>query len=275
MPGVVVLDTSAVKHFARPAQRERVLAGLRAADLVFVPTALNVLEVVQTENESVRLQLLAAIRELAGGHYLLPMPTPLLGQIGHAILDQRDAFLLEASGMEWVVEQPKQLKERHVTDSARILRRNQEFWDARHREGRRALRALLRDKGVVDPWGDIPTFLEVQWTVRSNLDTYIENMWAGLKLPGNAPVDEVLKNDTWRLYFEGVGASVYERCVLRQHLRPVHIADLLHVIYVAGWDRAIFVTDDKALRRVADGILAGRYQGKRVMTTSEFLRAAA
>ena len=176
MPGAVILDTNALKHFARADQRERVSAGLRAANLVFIPTALNVLEVVKTENEAVRPQLLRTIRDLAAGHHLLPMPTSLLRQVGRAIVEDRDQFLLEASGMEWVVEHPERITDRHIAGAARILRRNQEFWDSRHREGRRAIRDLLRAKGVRDPWGSIPTFLQVQWTLASNLDTYIEKL---------------------------------------------------------------------------------------------------
>jgi hypothetical protein len=259
MPGAVILDTNALKHLARPDQRERVVTGLRAADLVFIPTALNVLEVVKTENEGVRPQLLATVRDLAAGHHLLPMPTRLLSQVGKAIVEKHDRFPLDASELEWVVEHPERITNTHVTGAARILRRNQEFWDKRHRDGRRAIRDLLRAKGVRDPWGDIATFLQVQWTIPSNLDTYIEKMWAGLKLPEPVPIDDVLANETWRLYFEGVGASIYERCVLAQQPRPVHVADLLHLVYVAGWNPRILVTDDGGLRRVASAILVGRY----------------
>ena len=57
--GVVILDTNALKAFEPPEVRERVSRALEAADSALWPSALNVLEIVKTENRRVRSRLLA------------------------------------------------------------------------------------------------------------------------------------------------------------------------------------------------------------------------
>jgi len=99
-------------------------------------------------------------------------------------------------------------------------------------------------------------------------------LWAGFELPAPPPFEALLQNEAWRLYFEGLGATVYERCIPNQQPRPAHVADVLQLVYLAGSLRRTIVTDDAGLRRVARAVLISRYSDASVMTTAEFLAAA-
>jgi hypothetical protein len=275
MPGAVILDTNALKHLVDDRQRGRLVSSLHAADLELVPSALNVVEVVKSENAQVRTRLLNAIREISGTTQLMPMPSSLLSQVGASIANGRDqGFELERSGLEWVVEHPERVEPRHIADAARILDANQEFWNDRHRAGRSAMREMLKQRGTPDPWGSIPIFLDEQWMPRDQITHFLRLMWTAMKLAGEPPIDALLADGTWRLYFEGMGASIYERCIVSQTLKPVHVADLLHLPYLGGWTKRIFITEDAGLRRVAEAILTGRYRDIRVMTPAQFIASA-
>lgn len=125
-----------------------------------------------------------------------------------------------------------------------------------------------------DPWGSIVEFLNHQWTRIEQLDAFFDLEWTHLGLPGDAPHAALLANEAWRLYFEGIGATVYERAVAHETPKRVHVPDVMLLPYLGGAPRRVLITDDKGLQRVASAVLLGRYPGARVMTTQQVLEAA-
>lgn len=273
-PGVVVLDANAFWQLESPEVQERVVASCRAADLLFRPTAVNLFEIVQTPNPTRRSRLLGAMAAMSQERPLLPFPMECLRRVGEMISRGEETFEHEPSDFEWMLYEPDRITDDHVRNAAKLLNTQQADFDGRHKRARRHVRDLLKSKKLGDPWGSSVRFLEEQWTTKSHLDTYIEHYWSQLKLAGPAPVDAVLASEAWRLSFEGLGATVYERAVASQLVQPAHASDVAQLVYLAGNPKRVLVTDDRGLRRVATDVLSGRYAGARVISVSDFVAQA-
>ena len=274
LPGAVILDTSAVKVLVADPIRHRLLESLTACDLELLPSAINVLEILKFENLRKRDQLLRAIATVVGHRSLLPLPTDLLGQVGRALVQHSTDFVTEASGFEWVIHEPERIQPAHIAGARDALNRNEIAWREAHQLARKEIRARLRKHPVRDPWGSIPMFLDQQWTTLTMLGDSIERLWLGMELSSQPPFDLILHNEAWRLYYEGTGATVYERCVPNQSPKPAHVADVVQLAYLAARRRRVFVTDDAGLARVANAVLRGRYPQTRVLSVSELLALA-
>lgn len=273
-PGVVVLDANAFWRLESPEVQERVIASCRAADLLFRPTAVNLFEIVQTPNPTRRSRLLGAMAAMSQERPVLPFPLECLRRVGEMISRGEETFEHVPSDFEWMLYEPDRITDDHVRKAETLLNTQQAEFDGRHKRARRHVRDLLKSKQLGDPWGSSVRFLEEQWTTRSHLDTYIERYWSQLKLAGPAPVDAVLASEAWRLSFEGLGATVYERAVASQLAQPAHANDIAQLVYLAGNPKRVLVTDDRGLQRVASDVLLGRYPGARVMSVSEFVGQA-
>jgi hypothetical protein len=273
-PGTVILDTNALRHFAASATRERVRRSLRASDLMIWPSALNVLEILKHDNPAAQATLLDVVDALAEGRPLLPTPTDFLKQVGAAIAAGAPGVELQASGVDWCLRDRHRLKLDHRAAAKAMLDDTQQRWTGSHRAARLAIRPLLKAAGDRDPWGSIPAFLDRQWMRLEQLDTLLAGVWRSFELPEPVPYAALLADETWRLHFEGSGATVYEQAVLPQAPKPAHAADVAQLIYLSGAARRVLVTDDKGLQRVARAVLEGRHAGSRVMSTAEFLALA-
>lgn len=270
-PGSVILDANAIGRLEDVPTRERFQRSLKAADLSVWVTAINVLEALKHKNAQVRTRLLSTLRALSEKHWVLPLPSEVLKRAGRMITERATEFTHEESGFEWLLHDQTRIEATHIEQASDLLADAQRTFDNAHRKGRRVFRRFLKQQGAKDPWGSIPSFLDNQWMVGSHLDSYVESIWAQLGLPGNAPIDEVLENEAWRLYFEGTGATVYERAIVSQSPQPAHLHDVVQLVYLAGASKRILVTDDNGLSRVASAVLRGRHKQSRVMSVMELL----
>lgn len=254
--------------------RSKIERGLRAADLEFHPTAINVFEAVRTPNPLIRGRLLATLEALARGAPVRPLPNETLALTGKMMASGESQFAWPISQFEWMLYEPERITETHVIEAGKMLDAEQAHFDNMHQASRKRVRQYLKDKGVKDPWGDVPAFLDSQWTTASQLDSFIEDAWETLELPGSPEIPRVLENEAWRLYFEGFGATVYERAILSQTVAPAHLADIRQLVYLAGAFRRVLVTDDGGLVRVAKSVLTRRYPNARVLGFNELLDLA-
>jgi hypothetical protein len=150
----------------------------------------------------------------------------------------------------------------------------QEPWERAHEAARKEIQKRLKAIGG-DPWGSIPAFLDQQWTRVGQLDAFFDLEWKHLGLPGAAPHEALLDSPAWRLYFEGIGAIVYERAFAKEMPKRVDMPDVMLLTYLGGSTPRIIVTEDKGLQRVASAVLLGRYAGARVMCPNELIDSAA
>ena len=67
---------------------------------------------------------------------------------------------------------------------------------------------------------------------------------------------------------------MYERCVRSQTSRPVQLADFRQLVYLAGAERRVLVTDDTPLLRLGRAVIHGRYEDAQVVSFNEFLAMA-
>jgi hypothetical protein len=273
-PGMLIIDANVIWQLENPSVRDKVERSLRAADLEFRPTAINVLEAVRTPDPSIRHRLLATLEALAHNRPVRPLPSEALALTGRMIVAGESIFRWPESRLEWMLYEPERITDVHIVGAANMLDQEQANFDSMHRAARKHVRQFLKAKGVKDPWGGVPEFLDAQWTTVSQLDSLVEKAWATLKLPGTPDIARVLENEAWRLYFEGFGATVYERAIHSQSLSPVHAADIRQLVYLAGARRRVLVTDDGGLVRVATHVLTRRYPGARVLRFREFLDLA-
>jgi hypothetical protein len=275
MGGLVILDTNALKCIRRKDDLEAVERSLRSVSLELAPTALNAIEVIKNENAATRQELLSLLARIAGGRPLLPLVTDKLRQVAEALTSGKGKVQLDVSMLEWVIYEPERLTDDHVRWAGEYAAKLQAPWDTSHEKARRHLQARIRAAGGVDPWGSIPEFLDRQWMRVDQLDVFIDAMWVQLGLAGTPPYGVLLKDESWRLYFEGLGATIYERGVMKETPRRVHVPDVMMLAYLGGHDPRIMVTDDGGLRRAANAVLAGRYPGSRVLTPLQLCELAA
>jgi hypothetical protein len=272
--GTLILDANVIGRLEDPALRDKIERSLAVADLEFRPTAINVFEAVRTRDPALRFRLLAALRALSHGARVRPLPSETLALSGQMIAAGAFTFDWPESQYEWMLYEPERLTDAHVIAAGHMLDEEQKAFDQNHKAARRRVRQFLKERGLRDPWGDVPSFLEAQWTTESQLDTFISKAWEALDLPGTPDIPRVLANEAWRLYFEGFGATVYERAIRSQTLAPVHLADIRQLVYLAGSYRRVLVTDDGGLARAAKDVLTRRYLNSRVIGFSELLRLA-
>jgi hypothetical protein len=272
--GVVVLDANVVRRLEDPILRDRLAVKLEVAGLRVQPTGMTVLELAATPDPGLRFRLLDTLAVLSKEAFVRPMPTQVLEWTGRMICADRASFEWPSSGMEAVLYDRGVGHEALVRAGPEHLKEQQADFDAMCTRARVHFRETLLRQGSVDPWRDIPAFLDTQWTKAEFLETEIRDAWTELELPGTPDARRILKDEAWRLFFEGFGAAVYERCVRSQTQRPVHVADLRQLVYLAGSHRRLLVTDDEPLIRLAGAVLNGRYDDARVIRSNELLAMA-
>jgi hypothetical protein len=273
--GIVILDTNALKSVEHPNDLARIQRSLRAAHLELGPTALNAIEVIKNENPVTRQRLLGVLARVADGRPLLPMVFDMMRTVAAGMVAGKSHTLLDFSKLEWLIYEPERVTPEHVRLAHDYTRQLQAPWDIGHENARAHIRGRVKESATVEPWGDIPSFLQHQWMRVEQLNGFIDRIWALLGLPDKPPYEELLRDDTWRLYFEGIGATIYERAAMKETPRRVHVPDVMLLSYLGGFYPRVIVTEDVGLQRVARAVLDRRYPGARVLTPVQLRELAA
>lgn len=272
--GVVVLDANTIRHLLKQHQREHFFRCLRVADAEVWPNAIGVLELLQTPEPQRRSQLLGSLAAICQNQSVQPLPSEVLRLTGQMLADGAVGFDWPNSGFESVLYRPDEISDEHISAARGALQNERETFEELHRRARRHLRPLLSDRSLREGSVSLGDFLDQIWVQPPIAEAFIQIQWNALGLPGAPDARALIRNDAWRLSLEGFGASIYERSIMNKSPRPVQSADIRQLIYLAGSHHATMVTDDKPLQRVANGIIAGRYQDLRVMSLSQFLSLA-
>lgn len=275
-PTLVIVDTTFVRHLELPASRARITAAMRAAHLSIYPTFANVVEVWAHPQPDRRQQYIASLKEFLGDRALLPAPTEVLREVGMGLLSGVQRTHINGANPGLLSDDPKISAALHVRakSSAAII----ESVFQPLIDDRQLFQQLLKQSGRRHEWSTIPEFLASEWSDPDNLKHLVAQIWEGLGLSGSPPaLATVWQNESWRITLEAIGATIFERAVRFQQLPNLPgVMDMLQLIYLSFNPRArIFVTDDKALYRVADSVLTGRYPNVRVISSVEFLDRAA
>lgn len=271
-PTLVIVDTTFVQHLSRPASRARVISQMRTANLSIHPTALDVLEVLAIPELHKRRCFIASLKDFLGNRALLPFPTHVLRGVSARSLSRAQRTSLDGANPGLLSDDPDISAANHdraKSSAARIQSVFQPIID-----DRQLVQKILRESGRRHEWPTIPAFLASEWSDPDNLEHLVSQIWAGFRLDGSPPALSIVwGNESWRITLEAMGATIFERAV-REQQRPKlpGVVDMFQLIYLSFNSRArIFVTDDKALYRVADSVLRDRYPNVRVMSSHEFL----
>ena len=89
-------------------------------------------------------------------------------------------------------------------------------------------------------------------------------------MKGAAPVEALLKNETWRLWIDVEGAGIFERGVALRKPRRTHRTDWLQIPYLGTSTQRILITNDDPFFESATQILQA-YPNVRVVQVQELL----
>ena len=245
---------------------------MRAANLSIYPTVSNVLEVLAHPQLDQRQRYIASLKEFLGDRALLPAPTEVLRAVGQGISSDVQRTNITGANPGLLSDDPRISAALHVRAKSAAAVIESVFQPLV--ADRQLFQQLLAKSGRRHEWSTIPEFLASEWSDPANLEHLVAQIWEGLGLSGGLPaLATVWQNESWRITLEVVGATIFERAVRFQQLpNPPGVVDMLQLIYLSFNPRArIFVTDDKALYRVADSVLTGRYPNVRVMSSAGFL----
>lgn len=266
----MIIDSSCLKYFADSNVLKRVCDNMHTVDLQIRISAINVLEVMKTQNPTKRNELLNIIRNICEGRPFLPWPFDLIRRSGQAHASGEKYFCSEDSGHEQAVYE-NSIPQQDLDQAQKIMTSLEEDFTHMHDNARKKLNCFLRKHNALDHWNTAADFLDEQWTTESHLSHHIRGIWKKIKLPGNAPIMAILEDEIWRIFLEINGFAAFERAVQKKQPKRVHYADLLQLIYVANSSRRIVVSADGGFLRAARAILRHRYPNVRVEECSEFV----
>lgn len=271
--GLIVLDTNCYKYFENPAEREAILRSCRAAQLSIWPSAINVFEAAATPQVDIRDRLLAVIRSLVGARALLPWPLHLIEEFAISAAEGKRTVKFRASLADGILHDPAiALQERD--EAVRIRSEIEAGFNQIHTRIRPEIQEHLRAENLRYEWPSVSDFLDKLWMQPELVDNMSELYLTHTNLAGRVPTDVLSRIPAWLLFVEAEGIAAYQRGVVSQLPRRVHRFDLLQLVYLAGSDRRILVTDDGPFLDVAQEVLNGRHPNARAMHISEFLKSS-
>jgi len=110
-PGLLILDNNCLRFLRGPDAVAQFKANLRLADLVFVPTEVNLLEIGAAQPDDLQQDLVRILRTLAAGEPFLPWPFALLQSIGRSLVQGETFFRAERLTFEEYLDNPSLLVE--------------------------------------------------------------------------------------------------------------------------------------------------------------------
>jgi hypothetical protein len=270
--GALIIDSNCFRRLEEPTIQESFRRILNAKNLEFWPTALNAFELAKTRTSAIRERLLRIISALCQGSLLLPTPPSILRRIALAGLRGERGFQTEASGLEWLLEDARDLTP-EIIDQAQVLcRRIDASFEDLHAEMRSYLKENCNGKVIKEIWPSARDFLDSQWMHNEQLDTIIHGIWRNLELPGTAPIDFVLSMKAWRLYLEGLGAAIYRRAISSEQGKMVQLSDLSQLVYLAGRQRSLLITEDIGFLHTVRDVVDGRHRDVSVISWEDFIK---
>lgn len=274
LSGAVIIDSNCFKRLEEPAIQDSFRRIINAKNLEFWPTALNALELAKTRSNAVRERLLRIISALSQGSLLLPTPHSILSKIALAGLKgETEFFQTEASGLEWLLEDAKDLTPEVIYQVQDRSQKIDAGFEHLHAEMRSFLKKNYKQTLIQEIWPSSRAFLDSMWMRPEQLSTIIQGIWKTLELPGTAPIDFVLSMKAWRLYLEGLGATVYRRAFSSEQGKVVQMSDLSQLVYLAGRHRSLLITEDIPFLQTVRDVVEGQHRDISVICWEDFMKS--
>jgi hypothetical protein len=261
--GILILDNNCYSHLAKPGAMSKFRSNLRVSDFLAQPTEVNLLEAAAAP-ASVRARLFDVLREVKGRQPILMWPFRLLKEIGQAIVLGNPSVTVGESGREWYLEDHGAVEELQAEVRAFQKRLETEFGRL-HAQNRKNIQAKMRSAGIESGFESTAHFLDSYWHQSESRRDFANFTWDSFGLPGEAPIDALNRNESWRLLLDVEGVALYERAITRTQPKLVHRFDLIQLTYLGLAQRRMIATADRPLLRAANAILLGRYPNARAV----------
>jgi hypothetical protein len=261
---LLILDNNCLKWLEPEEQYDRFVSNVRAAGLSPQPTLVNLLEATATPSSGIRERLFQVIRKLGGEHGLLPWPFTLLQEIGRALLRGESKLYPDFSGAEWYLTDPEAAT--RLSPEVLTFQQGIETAFTKLHDGiRRKVRRQVKEGTLINDFEDARDFLERYWTGSESWAVFADLTWTALGLPEPAPRDALLRVPAWSILLDAEGVATYERAIAKAQPKKAQRLDLVQLVYLAGARKRILATEDEALLRVGNVVLASRYENARVV----------
>ena len=263
-----IVDNNCLNALGPAANRDRLARSLRAAQWEFWPTASNVLEAVNTSDPERRVRLGETLSARAGDCHSLPLAPSVLEAIARARFGDSARIEIGEAKLTALFRTPRDISDDQLAVIREHLKAQEATFDRAHEESQGELRDQLVAGGGRERSPTVGQFLDELWTTESHLGSYVERLWDQWELPSPVPVEDLLGNPAWRLYFEGWGAALYARVL--QHPQPkwVEGSDLEQLTYLGMAPAAMMATNDRGFRDMANAVLRRRYPRRQVVPLS-------
>lgn len=271
MSKIFLLDNNCLNRLLSSRLRHRLRANLCVTGREVWPTAMNVLEILKSRDREKRTQFLEPLAELARDNLALTLPTEGLRRIAEAVAYRRPEIDWSAPEITRLFRDPASVTDAEAAATRDYLTHAENSFNATHRHASQSLRPMLKAEGGMERWPTVRTFLDDVWTRPEHLRSYVDLLWELWKLPGRAPFEELLDYDAWRLFFDGWGATVYERQIVHPQRRKVQHSDLVQLVYMGPASGRVLATGDEAFRRLGNEILTRSYPLARIVTLDDMI----
>lgn len=265
---LLLIDNNAIWKLDHAPSRRRLIGNLRATGREFWPTGMNVMEAVKSRREDVRTRLLATLAELSGDAHAFPLPTEALKRVAEAHLSGTRTITWAEPRFTNLIRNPTDATDDQIGAVRDYLLEQEQSFDATHEEAREELLPELKNMGGRERWPNVGSFLDEVWNPPGHLGSYVEGIWSLWGFPGQAPVQDLLADRAWKLFFEGWGAAVYARLIAHPQPPKVEYADLVQMVYCGSARSTLFVSDDKGFRELANAVFRGRHHRMEVVPLS-------
>lgn len=256
---ILLLDNNAVRKLEHEPTRRRLEANLRTTGRDFWPTAINVMEALKSRDREIRTRLLTNLAELAGDAHAMPLPTEALKKVAEAFATRSPTFTWSEPAFTALFRNPAAVTDEQAAQIREHPQEQEDSFDAAHERAMDEVRPVLGAEGGRDRWPTVGAFLNEVWDSPNHLGEYAKMLWDEWGFGGVAPVDALLGNTAWRLYFEGWGAAMYARILAHPQPPKVEQADLLQLVYCGAGRSAVLASDDRGFQELGNAILRGRY----------------
>lgn len=268
--GALILDTSCLKRLTDSSVRQRLVAQLRVIDFTPWPSAINAIEVAALPDSRHQARYQEVLRFLAEDRILLPWPLDVLKDVGEAAIRRDRIVKLRPSGLDFLIREP--IGPRHLQTAQQVMAQSAASWDRVFGNIQKKVREHLRERQMKSAWSEVPAFLDSVLADPVFLRDFMGKLWASLGSPGKPPVELLVENKPWRALVEAHGVLAFERSFTGGSEPPrAHVWDVMQLIYMAGPERKILVTEDKPFLRAATAVLHGRYPNALALHWHEFL----
>jgi len=232
---------------------------------------MNVLEAMKSRDEKTRTRLLTTLHALAGENHAITIPTEVLRKIAEVHITKAEKIDFSEPGVTYYLRNPELITKKDVEAIRNHLDSQEASFREVHERAKKELGDPMHAAGGRSRWPTMRQFLDEVWSTASHLGSYIDAIWSEWGFPGSAPVESLLAQPAWKIFFDGWGAAFWGQTIAHPQPRWTGTADLQQLVYLGIAPDALIATDDVGLQAAGSGIMTYRYSMRSVVPLDDVL----